>query len=69
MKAVGTGFAKSPSSFSIRLEDGSYQVYDQGVRQDTAFYLFRLQDGYHLAVCTETRGKKEELSLEEYYGI
>ena len=69
MKAVGTGFAKPPSSFSIRMEDGCYQVYDQGVRQDIGCYLFRLQGGYHLAVCAETKGKKEELSLEEYYGI
>lgn len=69
MKAVGTGFSKPPSSFSIRLEDGCYQVYDQGVRQDAAFYLFHLQGGYHLAVCAETGEEKEELSLEEYYGI
>lgn len=59
MKAVGTGFTKPPASFSVRLEHGSYQIYEQGIRQNYECYLYRLPDGYHLAVCAELSGETE----------
>lgn len=65
MKAVGTGFAKSPSSFSVRLEKGRYWIYEQGVRQAYECFLFHPKEGYHLAVCTEVSAKTEVPVLEE----
>ncbi len=65
MKAVGTGFAKSPSSFFVCPEDGIYRIYEQGVRQRYECFLFHPKDGYHLAVCTEVSVSREEPVLEE----
>lgn len=51
MKAVGTGFAKSPRSFSVYMENGTYRVSDQGRLTDYDFYLYSIPKGYRLAVC------------------
>lgn len=65
MKAVGTGFTKPPSSFSVRLEHGRYRIYEQGVLQNYECYLYQLPGGYHLAVCAEGCDEREVPVLEK----
>ena len=68
MKAVGTGFTKSPRSFSIYMENETYRVSDEGESKDYDFYLYSIPKGYRLAVCegrAEKPGKEMDLDDEE----
>lgn len=68
MKAVGTGFTKSPRSFSVYMENETYRVSDEGESKDYDFYLYSIPKGYRLAVCggrAEKPGREIDLDDEE----
>lgn len=69
IKAVGTGFAKSPRSFSVYMENETYRVLDRGRLKNYDFYLYSIPKGYRLAVCeAQAEDSEEAIDLEEGAG-
>ena len=66
MKAVGTGFAKSPASFCLADEREGFRVYENGMDQGYGLRLLPAPPGYRMAVCAKD-GIWENIEPEEVF--